>query len=52
MIPDSPHRHVEVDDRFMTDWIDFGLEQLADYLGKHARFAAFCERRDADSPAV
>ena len=46
MFPDS-QRHVEVDDRFLADWIDFGFDRMVDYLAKHARFAAFCERRDA-----
>jgi hypothetical protein len=46
MVPDSPNRHVEIDDRFMTEWIDYGLRRFADYLAKHARFAAFCERRE------
>jgi hypothetical protein len=42
----TPPRHIEVDDRFLTDWVEFGLRQLSDYLGKHARFDAFCDRRE------
>lgn len=52
MFPDSPNpKHVEVDDRFLADWIDFGFDRMVDYLAKHARFAAFCEHRDAGPKA-
>ncbi|HEX5558379.1 MAG TPA: hypothetical protein VFX13_12235 [Gaiellales bacterium] len=37
-----------VDERFVDDWIRFGLSELEAYLGKHARFDAYCRRRDVD----
>jgi hypothetical protein len=40
---------LKVDERFVDDWIRFGLSELEAYLGKHARFEAFCSRRDAGS---
>jgi hypothetical protein len=39
----------KVDERFVDDWVRFGLSELESYLGKHARFDAYCSRRDADS---
>jgi hypothetical protein len=36
----------EIDDRFVGDWFAFGLSQLEAYLAKHARFEAYCARRD------
>ena len=41
-----------VDERFLGDWVAFGMSELESYLGKHARFAAYCERRDGERPAV
>jgi hypothetical protein len=35
-----------IDDRFLRDWVEFGMGELNAYLGKHARFAAWCDRRD------
>jgi len=35
-----------VDERFVDDWIRFGISELEAYLGKHARFDAYCRRRD------
>lgn len=37
-----------VDDRFMQDWVAYGMLELAVYLDRHARFADYCDRRDAD----
>ena len=39
----------EVDERFVDDWVRFGLSELESYLGEHARFDADCSRRDAGS---
>lgn len=41
--------HVDIDDRFLTDWVEFGMKELSAYLSKHARFDAFCERRERDA---
>jgi hypothetical protein len=37
----------EIDDRFWDAWIEFGMIQLDAYLASHARFAHYCDRRDA-----
>jgi hypothetical protein len=36
----------EIDDRFLGDWIEFGMIQLNAYLASHARFARYCDKRD------
>lgn len=41
------HRVVEVDERYMREWVEFGLAELTTYLHKQAAFAAYCERREA-----
>jgi len=38
--------HTQIDDRYMGEWFAFGLSQLEAYLAKHARFAAYCARRE------
>jgi len=38
---------VSLDERFMGDWVAFGMSELQAYLTKHARFAAFCDDLDA-----
>jgi hypothetical protein len=40
-----------VDDRFLGDWVGFGLAELEAYLAKQARFAAFCDRLELDEAA-
>jgi hypothetical protein len=37
----------EIDDRFWGEWIEFGMIQLDAHLSSHARFARYCEERDA-----
>lgn len=37
----------EIDDRFWGEWIEFGMIQLNAYLASHARFAHYCDERDA-----
>ncbi len=41
----SPPR-TQIDDRYVGEWFAFGLSQLEAYLAKHARFAAYCARRE------
>jgi len=36
-----------LDERFMGDWVAYGMSELQAYLTKHARFAAFCDELDA-----
>jgi hypothetical protein len=42
----------EIDDRFVGDWFAFGLAQLEAYLANHARFEAYCARRDGRALAT
>jgi hypothetical protein len=37
----------EIDERFFGDWIEFGMLELNAYLASHARFARFCDEREA-----
>jgi hypothetical protein len=39
-----------IDDRFLGEWVGFGLRQLETYLGRHARFEAWCERNERTEP--
>jgi hypothetical protein len=39
-----------VDERFVDDWVRFGISELEAYLQKHARFEAFYTRRDLPPP--
>jgi hypothetical protein len=45
---DTGSAQPQVDERFVDDWIRFGLSELESYLGKHARFDAYYSRRDTD----
>ena len=36
-----------VDERFLDEWVRFGVGELESYLAKHARFSAYCDKRDA-----
>jgi hypothetical protein len=38
-------RHIEIDDRFMDEWVDFGMREMTAYLAKHARFERFLAER-------
>jgi hypothetical protein len=40
---DITAREPSVDERFMGDWVAFGMSELQAYLTKHARFATFCD---------
>ena len=46
---DTTAREPSVDERFMGDWVAFGMSELQAYLTKHARFAAFCDDLDSDA---
>ena len=43
---DTATAQLQVDERFVDDWIRFGISQLESYLGKHARFDAYYRGRD------
>ena len=37
-----------INDRFMDEWIAFGMTELNAYLAKHARFARYCAALDGE----
>jgi hypothetical protein len=42
----------DVDDRWLTGWIEFGLREFETYLGKHSMFDDYCARSgDGCTPA-
>jgi hypothetical protein len=54
LVPDNNHDVPEggmmdhaanIDERWVTEWIAFGLSEMETYLKKHARFEAYCDRR-------
>jgi hypothetical protein len=44
---DTDDTQYEIDERFLDDWVAFGMTELNAYLGKHARFADFCDRLES-----
>lgn len=44
--PTAELAELRIDDRFIPDWVRYGLTSMDAYLAKHARFAAFLEQRD------
>ena len=39
----------DLSETWLEDWIGAGINELEEYLGKHAAFIAFLESRDAPS---
>ncbi|MDX6534146.1 MAG: hypothetical protein QOF68_1890 [Gaiellales bacterium] len=38
---------IEIDDRFMSEWVEFGIREMDAYLAKHARFQRFLTERES-----
>jgi hypothetical protein len=34
---------IQIDDRFLGDWVEYGIAELSAYLANHLRFARWCE---------
>jgi len=49
-LDDTAVDQLRVDERFVDDWVRFGISELEAYLQKHARFEAFYTRRDLPPP--
>jgi hypothetical protein len=41
-------KHVEIDERWLTEWFEFGFAELSSYLAKHAAFDDFCHKHELD----
>jgi hypothetical protein len=41
----------EIDDRFMNEWIEFGMREMDAYLAKQARFARYLSDRTGGEAA-
>ena len=39
-------REPHIDDRYLREWFEFGLRELAAYLDKQARFERYLRDRD------
>jgi hypothetical protein len=39
-------KHVEIDERWLTEWFEFGFAELSSYLAKHAAFDDFCDKHE------
>ena len=40
------HGAIEIDDRFLSEWLAYGFREMGAYLDKQARFAAYLDRLD------
>jgi hypothetical protein len=49
-LDDTALEQPQVDERFVDEWIRFGISELEAYLQNYARFDAFCTRRDTPLP--
>ncbi|MDX6495735.1 MAG: hypothetical protein QOE17_1721 [Gaiellales bacterium] len=38
--------HVEIDERWLSEWFEFGFAELGSYLAKYAAFDDYCHRHD------
>jgi len=36
---------VEIDERWLAEWFEFGFAELGSYLAKYAAFDDYCHRR-------
>jgi hypothetical protein len=45
---DLHDKHVEIDERWLSEWFEFGFSELSMYLAKHAAFDDYCHRNDTD----
>ena len=45
---DLHDKHVEIDERWLSEWFEFGFSELSTYLAKHAAFDDYCHRHETD----
>ena len=41
-------KHVEIDERWLSEWFEFGFAELSSYLAKHAAFDDFLHKYEID----
>jgi hypothetical protein len=41
-------KHVEIDERWLSEWFEFGFAELSSYLAKHAAFDDFLHKHEID----
>ncbi|HEX2378545.1 MAG TPA: hypothetical protein VHI30_13360 [Gaiellales bacterium] len=41
-------KHVEIDERWLSEWFEFGFAELSSYLAKHAAFDDYCHNNEID----
>ena len=41
-------KHVEIDERWLSEWFEFGFAELSSYLAKHAAFDDFLRKHEID----
>jgi hypothetical protein len=44
--PGVDYKYVEIDERWLTEWFEFGIAELSSYLAKHAAFDDFCDKHE------
>ncbi len=43
---DEQEQHRVIEDRYLEEWVRYGLKNLDDYLRHHAAFSAWLEARE------
>jgi hypothetical protein len=46
--PPELHRSSEIDERFIKEWVEYGLQEFIAYLAKQAAFADYLANRKED----
>jgi hypothetical protein len=41
-------KHVEIDERWLSEWFEFGFAELSSYLAKYAAFDDFLHKNELD----
>ena len=41
-------KHVEIDERWLSEWFEFGFAELSSYLAKHAAFDEYLHKNEID----
>ncbi len=49
--PETTQR-IEIDDRFIGEWIEYGMAEIHSYLAKHLRFARWCDEHHPGEPGA